>query len=191
MDMNDRERLQLLLLARESIRMRLLDAPALTPTREEFPDDKFWLNQGVFVTLTEHGELRGCIGTILPVSPLIEAVASNALAAAFGDPRFAPVEEAEFGDLCIEISLLSVPVELVFSSLADLQSRLAATRPGVILQRGARQATFLPQVWEQLPDVHGFLEALCHKAGLHTESLSQPGLSVFTYSALAFAEDCE
>jgi AmmeMemoRadiSam system protein A len=191
MSMNDRERLQLLLLARESIRRRLLDAPALTPTREEFPDDKFWQDQGVFVTLTEHGELRGCIGTIMPVSSLVQAVASNALSAAFNDPRFEPVEEAEFGDLCIEISLLSVPAELVFSSLVDLESKLAATRPGVILQRGARQATFLPQVWEQLPNVHGFLEALCHKAGLRTESLSQPGLSVFTYTVEALTEDCE
>ncbi|MHC1678999.1 MAG: AmmeMemoRadiSam system protein A [Candidatus Cryosericum sp.] len=191
MDMNERERLQLLLLARESIRRRLLDAHELAPTREEFPDDKFWQDQGVFVTLTEHGELRGCIGTIMPVSPLVEAVASNAAAAAFSDPRFEPVEEAEFGDLCIEISLLSVPAELAFSSLMNLQSKLAATRPGVILKRGAHQATFLPQVWEQLPNVRGFLEALCHKAGLHTESLSQPGLSVFTYTVLAFSEDCE
>jgi AmmeMemoRadiSam system protein A len=191
MDMTDRERLQLLLLARESIRMRLLDAPVLTPTRSAFPEDEFWRDQGVFVTLTKHGELRGCIGTILPVSPLIEAVASNALAAAFGDPRFDPVEEAELGDLRIEISLLSVPVELVFSSLGDLQEKLAATRPGVILQRGARQATFLPQVWEQLPDVHEFLEALCRKAGLHTECLSQPGLTVFTYTASAFSEYCK
>ena len=190
MGMNEHERLQLLVLARESIRVRLLDAHELTPTREEFPDDKFWQDQGVFVTLTEHGELRGCIGTIMPVSPLVQAVASNALSAAFGDPRFEPVEEAEFADLRIEVSLLSVPAELVFSSLADLQSKLAATHPGVILQRGVYQATFLPQVWEQLPNVHGFLEALCHKAGLHTDSLSQPGLSVFTYTVEAFSEDC-
>jgi AmmeMemoRadiSam system protein A len=145
----------------------------------------------VFVTLTEHGELRGCIGTIMPVSPLVQAVASNALSAAFSDPRFEPVEETEFADLHIEVSLLSVPAELAFSSLADLHSKLAATRPGVILQRGVYQATFLPQVWEELPNVGGFLQALCHKAGLHTESLSQPGLSVFTYTVEAFSETCE
>ena len=190
MDMNEHERLQLLLLARESIRMRLLDAHELTPTREGFPDDKFWQDRGVFVTLTEHGELRGCIGTIMPVCPLVQAVASNALSAAFNDPRFEPVEEAEFADLRIELSLLSPPAELAFSSPADLQSKLAATRPGVILQCGACQATFLPQVWEQLPNVQGFLEALCHKAGLHTDSLSQPGLSVFTYTVEAFSEEC-
>ena len=190
MSMNEHEHLQLLLLARESIRMRLLDARELRPTRQEFPDDKFWQDQGVFVTLTEHGELRGCIGTIMPVSPLVQAIASNALSAAFGDPRFEPVEEAEFGDLCIEISLLSVPAELAFSTLAELESKLAATHPGVILHRGIYQATFLPQVWEQLPDVHGFLEALCHKAGLPKASLSQPGLSVFTYEVEAFSEDC-
>jgi uncharacterized protein len=169
----------------------VLDAHELTPTRQEFPDDKFWQDRGVFVTLTEHGELRGCIGTIMPVSPLVQAVASNALSAAFSDPRFEPVEEAEFANLCIELSLLSLPAELAFSSLVDLQSKLAATRPGVILRRGFYQATFLPQVWEQLPNVRGFLEALCHKAGLHTESLSQPGLSVFTYTVEAFSEDCE
>lgn len=190
MAMNERERFQLLVLARESIRRRLLDAHELTPTREEFPDDKFWQDQGVFVTLTEHGELRGCIGTIMPVSPLVLAVASNALSAAFSDPRFEPVEETELADLQIEISLLSVPVELVFSSSAELESKLTTTRPGVILQCGANQATFLPQVWEQLPDVHEFLKALSRKAGLSASSPSQPGLRVFTYTVEAFSEDC-
>ncbi len=189
--MNQEERRELLRLARESIRMRLLDAHELRPTRAQFPDDKFWQDQGVFVTLTKHGELRGCIGTIMPVSPLVQAVASNAVAAAFGDPRFEPVEEAEFADLCIEVSLLSVPAELAFLTLADLESKLAATRPGVILMRGRYQATFLPQVWEELPDVHGFLEALCQKAGLPATSLSQPGLTVFTYTVEAFSEECE
>lgn len=189
--MNEEERRELLRLARESIRMRLLDAHELKPTRAEFPEDKFWQDRGVFVTLTEHGELRGCIGTIMPVSPLVQAVVSNALAAAFADPRFEPVEEAEFDDLCIEISLLSVPVELAFTSLGDLESKLAATHPGVILVRGRNQATFLPQVWKQLPDVQQFLEALCQKAGLPAASLSQPGLSVFTYTVEAFSEECE
>ena len=191
MTMNDEERGELLRLARESIRMRLLDAHELRPTRAEFPDDKFWQDRGVFVTLTKHGELRGCIGTIMPVSPLVQAVASNAVAAAFGDPRFEPVEEEEFRDLCLEISLLSVLEELAFTTLADLEAKLAAAHPGVILMRGAHQATFLPQVWDQLPDVHQFLEALCHKAGLPVSSLSQPGLSVFTYTVEAFSEECE
>lgn len=191
MSMNEEERQELLRLARESIRMRLLDAHELRPTRAQFPDDKFWQDRGVFVTLTKHGELRGCIGTIMPVSPLVQAVASNAVAAAFGDPRFDPVEEEEFRDLCIEISLLSVPKELAFSTYADLEAKLAASHPGVILMRGAYQATFLPQVWDQLPDARQFLEALCHKAGLPTASLSQPGLTIFTYTVEAFSENCE
>jgi len=191
MGMNEHERLQLLVLARESIRRRLLDAHELIPTREEFPDDKFWQDRGVFVTLTEHGELRGCIGTIMPVSPLVQAVASNALSAAFDDPRFEPLEETEFASVHIEVSLLSVPTELAFSSPTDLKSKLEATRPGVILQRGPYQATFLPQVWEELPDVNGFLDALCRKAGLRSESLSQPGMGVFTYTVEAFSEDGE
>lgn len=191
MSMNEDERRELLRLAREAIRMRLLDAHDLRPTRAGFPNDKFWQKQGVFVTLTLHGELRGCIGHIMPVLPLVEAVASNALAAAFDDPRFEPVDEAEFADLCIEISLLSVPAELAFSTLGDLESKLAATRPGVILQQGRYQATFLPQVWEQLPDARGFLEALIRKAGLPASSLSQPGLMVFTYTVEAFSEECD
>ncbi|HNW84336.1 MAG: AmmeMemoRadiSam system protein A [Candidatus Cryosericum sp.] len=188
MAMNERERRELLTLAREAIRLRLLDGRDLRPTREQFPDDKFWQNQGVFVTLTERGELRGCIGTILPVSPLVEAVAANARAAAFEDPRFEPVDETEFADLRIEISLLSVPEQLSFTGRPDLEAKLAESHPGVILQLGMRQATFLPQVWDELPDASDFLEALCHKAGLPTDSLRRPELAIFTYTVEAFAE---
>lgn len=191
MAMNEREQRELLTLAREAIRLRLLDGRDLRPTREQFPEDKFWQDQGVFVTLTERGELRGCIGTILPVSPLVEAVAANARAAAFEDPRFEPVDETEFADLHIEISLLSVPERLDFTGRPDLESRLAASHPGVILQLGARQATFLPQVWDELPDASDFLEALCHKAGLPTDSLRRPELVVFTYTVEAFEEPDE
>lgn len=189
--MDNHERRQLLRLARESIRMRLLDAQSLRLTREDFPGDKFWQDQGVFVTLTIHGELRGCIGTILPVSPLVEAVASNAVAAAFDDPRFDPVEESEFRDLHIEISLLTSPSELQFSSPEDLRARLAVSHPGVILQKGLSQATFLPQVWEELPSADHFLEQLCRKAGLSSACLAQPGLRVFTYTVEAFSEEGE
>jgi uncharacterized protein len=188
MSTDDRQRHQLLVLARESIRMRLLDARELRPTHEDFPDEAFWHEQGVFVTLTEDGSLRGCIGTIMPVSPLVNAVAENAVSAAFGDPRFEPVEESEFAALRIEISLLSVPVQLPPLSVGDLLAKLAEEQPGVILQYGSRQATFLPQVWEQLPDATGFMDALCHKAGLSSDCLSQKGLRVFTYTAEAFSE---
>ena len=191
MSMSGQQRRQLLMLARESIRMRLLDARELRPTRDDFPDEAFWREQGVFVTITEDGSLRGCIGTILPVSPLVVAVAENAVSAAFGDPRFEPVEETEFAALQIEISLLSVPVQLPPLSVESLLARLAAERPGVILQYDGRQATFLPQVWEQLPDAGGFLDALCRKAGLTSACLSQRGLKVFTYTVEAFSEESQ
>ena len=191
MAMNEREQRELLTLAREAIRLRLLDGRDLRPTREQFPDDKFWQNQGVFVTLTERDKLRGCIGTILPVSPLVEAVAANARAAAFEDPRFEPVDETEFAELRIEVSLLSVPEQLNFTGRPALESKLAASHPGVILQLGMRQATFLPQVWEELPDASEFLEALCHKAGLSAASLRRPELAIFTYTVEAFAEPKE
>jgi len=187
--MDDQQRHQLLVLARESIRMRLLDARELRPTHEDFPDDAFWHEQGVFVTLTEDGALRGCIGTIMPVSPLVNAVAENAVSAAFGDPRFEPVEESEFPAIRIEISLLSVPVQLPPLSVSSLIAKLAVEQPGVILQFGGHQATFLPQVWEQLQDASGFLDALCHKAGLSSDCMSQRGLKVLTYTVEAFSEE--
>ena len=161
------------------------------PLQLELLPETLRQNGAVFVTLTKSGELRGCIGTILPVSPLVEAVAANARAAAFEDPRFEPVDETEFADLHIEISLLSVPERLDFTGRPDLESRLAASHPGVILQLGVRQATFLPQVWDELPDASDFLEALCHKAGLPADSLNRPELVVFTYTVEAFEEPDE
>lgn len=188
MVMNEQQRHQLLTVARESIRMRLLGTRDLKPTRAEFPDDAYWVEQGVFVTLTEDSELRGCIGTILPVLPVIAAIAENAVCAAFRDPRFEPVEESEFARLAIEISLLSVPREITFPSVPALVAKLAGEHPGVILQYGGRQATFLPQVWEQLPDSSAFLDALCRKAGLPWSCLSKDGMNVLTYTVEAFSE---
>jgi AmmeMemoRadiSam system protein A len=111
------------------------------------------------------------------------------VSAAFGDPRFEPVEESEFAKLRIEISLLSVPTELSFTSVNDLLTKLAVQKPGVILRYGSHQATFLPQVWEELPEVASFLDALCHKAGVRADCLSQKGLNMLTYTVEAFSEE--
>jgi AmmeMemoRadiSam system protein A len=119
-----------------------------------------------FVTLRLAGDLRGCIGTVEPFRALDEDVRANALAAAFRDPRFAPLARDEFAAILIEVSVLGPRAAI---AARDEDAALAQLRPevdGVVLEAGARRATFLPQVWEQLPDPRDFLAALKRKAGL-------------------------
>jgi len=126
--------------------------------------------QAVFVTLNKidgnRESLRGCIGSILPTRPLIDDVIYNAKAAAFQDPRFPPLQPEEFDQIKIEISLLSIPQKLDYIDEADLRQKIVPFKDGVILKLSGRQATFLPQVWEQLPEFDQFFEHLCVKAGL-------------------------
>lgn len=119
-----------------------------------------------FVTLTRHGELRGCIGSLEAYRPLGEDVLENARAAAFRDPRFPPVSSKEWPQIRVEVSLLSVPEALPCASEAELLAQLQPGTDGLIFAVGARRATFLPQVWEQLPDPQDFLWHLRQKAGL-------------------------
>ncbi len=119
-----------------------------------------------FVTLTQRGELRGCIGTLEAHRPLRRDVEENALAAAFRDPRFAPLAPAEFEITRIEVSLLSAPTALAVAGEDDLLQRLRPGEDGVVLAWRGRRATFLPQVWESLAEPRDFIAALKQKAGL-------------------------
>ncbi|MGB2818986.1 MAG: AmmeMemoRadiSam system protein B [Burkholderiaceae bacterium] len=133
----------------------------------DLPDTRFLDEPGAtFVTLRRHGELRGCIGSLEADRPLREDVAANARAAALRDPRFAPLTKAELDGLRIEMSLLSPPRPLSFANEDDVVRQLANGRDGVLLEAGHRRSTFLPQVWEQLPDARDFLRHLKAKAGL-------------------------
>ena len=123
-------------------------------------------NRGCFVTLTVRGELRGCIGYIEPVKPLGRAVIENARNAALSDPRFPPVTPDELPSIKVEVSVLTNPEPLEYSDPADLLRKLVPDIDGVILQKGSLQSTFLPQVWEQLPDKVQFLEHLAMKGGM-------------------------
>lgn len=119
-----------------------------------------------FVTLTRDGKLRGCIGSLEPWRPLADDVAANARAAAFRDPRFPPLRADEVADTHIEVSVLG-PAELLdVHSEAEAVAQLRPRVDGVIVRSGSRRATFLPQVWGQLPDPHEFLAHLWAKAGL-------------------------
>lgn len=130
--------------------------------------DAPWLRVpgATFVTLTEHGRLRGCIGSLEAYRPLRVDVQANAVAAAMHDPRFSPLQVHEFHRIEIEVSLLSHAQALVFKDEADALAQLRPERDGVIFQFGARRSTFLPQVWAQLPDPTEFLAHLKVKAGL-------------------------
>ena len=119
-----------------------------------------------FVTLTILKQLRGCIGMLNPTRPLIEDVAENAFAAAFEDPRFPPLKEAEYTQLEYHISILNPAEPMDFESEADLLQQLRPGIDGLILEEGGRRATFLPSVWESLPKAADFLQHLKQKAGL-------------------------
>jgi AmmeMemoRadiSam system protein A len=152
------------------------------------PSEALAKKRGCFVTVHADGALRGCIGAIEPVQPLVEAVVENAINAAFRDPRFPPLTEKELASISLEISVLTEPEPLSFSDGEELISLLKPGVHGVILEKGWRRSTFLPQVWEQLPDPERFLSHLCRKAGLSGECWRDPGLTVKTYEAFYFSE---
>jgi hypothetical protein len=140
-----------------------------------------------FVTLFCRGELRGCIGSLKATRPIGIDVRENARAAAFRDPRFAPLTASEFGATSIEVSLLSRAENICFDTEAQLCSTLRPGIDGVTLELGDHRATFLPQVWESLPDPRGFLAALKDKAGLPGEFWS-PRLNVSLYQVTKWKE---
>ena len=141
-----------------------------------------------FVTLHKHGELRGCIGSLQAFRPLLTDVAENAFAAAFRDPRFAPLQARELADLTLDISVLSVPVPMNFNSEQDLLSQLRPHQDGLILQDGRQRGTFLPSVWEALPDAERFLQQIKLKAGLAPDHWSD-NMRVWRYSTECFGGD--
>jgi AmmeMemoRadiSam system protein A len=144
-----------------------------------------------FVTLFCRGELRGCIGSLKATRELGFDVRENALAAAFRDPRFAPLTATEFESTSVEVSLLSTAESLRFDTEGELLARLRPGIDGVTLELADRRATFLPQVWETLPEAGDFLAALKHKAGFPVDFWS-PWLNVALYQVTKWQEhDCD
>ncbi|MFH1185061.1 MAG: AmmeMemoRadiSam system protein A [Chloroflexota bacterium] len=141
-----------------------------------------------FVTLTIRGELRGCIGSLEPAEPLALDVRERAVAAALEDPRFMPVRPEELGRIDIEISRLTLPTELDYSDASELLQKLRPGVDGVILRDGGHRATFLPQVWEKIPDAAAFLDQLCAKMGVMPDTWRHRHLQVQTYQVEEFHE---
>ncbi|MBP9490668.1 MAG: AmmeMemoRadiSam system protein A [Aliarcobacter sp.] len=137
-------------------------------------------NGATFVTLTLNKQLRGCIGTLQAYRPFLDDLISNAFATAFEDPRFYELTYEEFKKVKIEISILSTPVEVIYTNIEDLKSKIKPNIHGVILQKDGRRSTFLPQVWEQLPTFEEFFSHLCYK-GSFEENCFEFHPLVFTY----------
>lgn len=181
------DRRLLLQIARDAVsrelqgeRRRRLDLSEYSPRLRELG--------ACFVTLTKKGDLRGCVGSIEAAQPLVLDVQDRSLAAAFGDPRFPPLSEQELAEVEIEISILTPPRRLQYHDPGDLPGLLRPGVDGVILSHQFRRATFLPQVWEKLPEPEIFLGRLCQKMGMPPDAWKQSLMEVETYQAEKFRE---
>lgn len=176
---------ELVRLARASIEIEILGRaapppPGLDPSRDPV--------LGCFVTLHLDGRLRGCIGRIEAVEPLSAAVPGLAVAAALRDTRFPSVKPDEVPNLVVEVTVLSEPRRLAAESLAEAERRVRPGVDGVVVHHGTRSATFLPQVWTQLPTPQRFLGELWRKAGLRP-AFWDPEIRLETYVARHWAEE--
>ncbi|MCF6201141.1 MAG: AmmeMemoRadiSam system protein A [Hydrogenimonas sp.] len=179
----------LLKIARQAIASAFGLAPEVDKEALKREHPELAKEQATFVTLTIDGKLRGCIGSIIPHRSLLDDLVANAKAAAFDDPRFAPLAQEEFERVGIEVSLLTVPQPLEYKDIEDLRGKIEPGKDGVILQLNGRQATFLPQVWEDLNDFDLFFAHLCVKAGLLQNCL-QYHPQIYIYRVEKFKE-CE
>jgi uncharacterized protein len=178
----------LLRLAREAINcavdgksLPLLDQTTLTPALRD--------EGASFVTLTIHGRLRGCIGSIEPYQSLVEDVREHAIAAALQDYRFSPVQASELNKIEIEISRLTIPQHLDYTDASDLLEKLRPPVDGVIIKNGPFQrATYLPQVWEKISDKAEFMDSLCYKMGAAPDTWRKKHLEVLVYQVEEFHE---
>nr|WP_190275522.1 AmmeMemoRadiSam system protein A [Allochromatium vinosum] len=159
------ERAILLDIAARSIAHGLAHQRPLDLDPAEYPESLRAI-RATFVTLERHADLRGCIGVLDAFRPLVTDVTRNAFAAAFEDPRFPPLRAAEYPELTLKLSVLTPAEPLTFGSEVELLAQIRPGVDGLILSDRGRRGTFLPSVWEQLPNPRDFLDHLKRKAGL-------------------------
>jgi len=178
---NEQKRV-ILALAKEAIKSAVTNN---TINKEAWLKKYPWLAQkgAVFVTLNKNNNLRGCIGSIVAHQSLIDDIINNAKSAALNDPRFTPLRANELKDLEIEVSYLTMPKLLNYSDIEDLKRKIKPRVDGVIINYKGYQATYLPSVWEQLPDFESFFATLCQKAGLSSSCLTYHP-TIYTYQAI-------
>jgi AmmeMemoRadiSam system protein A len=177
-------------LARETIAKRLgiTAAGGRSLSATDLAEPVFQEKRGTFVTLKIKKQLRGCIGCLTPSETILAGIKRNAVNAAFNDPRFPPLTAVELEEAEIEISILTKPRKLEYSDGNDLVKKLRPDIDGVIISQGVARATFLPQVWEQLPRPEDFLAQLCCKACLPSDAWRQGDLEVSIYQVQYFHE---
>ncbi|HED33486.1 MAG TPA: AmmeMemoRadiSam system protein A [Gammaproteobacteria bacterium] len=186
-DISDEEKAVLLDIARQSISHGLQYSHAL-PIQTENYSPLLQLQGASFVTLYINQQLRGCIGTLEAYQPLVNDVSEHAYAAAFKDPRFAAVNASELPLLEIHISILTPARPMQFSSEADLIRQLKPGIDGLILEDEHHRGTFLPSVWEALPEARDFLSHLKMKAGMNRNDW-HPGIRVSRYKTVLIEPD--
>jgi uncharacterized protein len=183
------EKQTLLRLAREALD-RAVHEKLLPPLEPSILTPALTAPGASFVTLTIHGNLRGCIGALEPYQPLVDDVREHAVAAALNDYRFKPVSAGELDEIEIEVSRLTMPALLDYKDTDDLLTKLRPNVDGVILKDGPyRRATFLPQVWEKIPDKTEFLDNLCYKMGAPLDTWRRKKLEVLVYQVEEFHEE--
>lgn len=177
-------------IAKEAIEDRLYDRDTIDREKILSAYPELAQDGAVFVTLNLYGGLRGCIGSLVAHRPLIDDLIENARSAAFRDPRFLPLSLTEFDEVEIEVSLLSAPTLLEYSSTADLKTKIRPGVDGVVLSLLGRRATFLPQVWEELSTFELFFSHLCQKAGLGSDCLEEhPQIEIYQVEKMKENED--
>ena len=181
------EKMQLLRLARLGLKAAVLgqEPPPFEPDRRTPALDQLACS---FVTLTELGELRGCIGGLVAEVPLWLDVQRRAGQAGLRDYRFVPVQPDELPNIEIEVSVLSEPAPLTYDTPDDLLRKLRPHVDGVVLRQGMHRATFLPQVWETVPEPEQFLSMLCQKLGAPPDAWRRGHLEVEIYQVAEFSE---
>jgi len=185
--LNQKEKKLLLSLSRQTLEGYFCVEEKLK-VDEKSLSNKLLEKRATFVTLFKNGELRGCIGNILPKFPLFKDVINNSLSAAFSDPRFPQLAQEELGKIKIEISILTIPKRIIYNDCNDLLKKIKPEIHGIILQSGFFQATFLPDVWTQLPKKEDFLTNLSLKAGLAPNAWKNPEAEFFFYTTESFNE---
>lgn len=175
-------------LARQTIAERL-GKSSIKVDPASLEDAAYQDHRGTFVTLTINHQLRGCIGNLDSTESVLSGIKRNAVNAAFHDPRFSPLEADELDQVAVEVSILTEPKPLEYRDSKDLLAKLRIDVDGVILRKGTASATFLPQVWEQLPQPEKFLSHLCMKAGLPADTWRKGHLDILTYQVQYFEEE--
>ncbi|GAB6905672.1 TIGR00296 family protein [Desulfosarcina cetonica] len=189
--LNSRQGLALVSLARQTLLRHFeepIDPADAASLASQLDDEALKARSGTFVTLTLDDQLRGCIGSLSAKQTIAAGVRDNALNAAFHDPRFAPLSKTEMNRVHIEVSVLTDPLPLEYQGGDDLLAKLRPGIDGVIIRKGYASATFLPQVWDQLPQADQFLSHLCLKAGLSVDEWRKGTLTVEIYQVQYFEE---